>query len=145
MSDPSPPTGSCCVPNHTETPPEVTAAVAAIRRTRVAEGLLVIAVTVAAFGLVGATAWNTFRLRSLTQQNVKAQDFGLRAVECILDNLADHRWSNQQYHDALADFLHAQRTPHVPLPRLPTDAEFNEDCGPFNRGETSHGTTSTSR
>jgi hypothetical protein len=128
-----------------EQPPEVRRAVRAIAKTRVTEALFVVAVAVAALALIGTTAWNTYKVRTLTQQNVRAQDFGLRAVECILDNFADHRWSNQQYHDALADFLHAPRTPHVPLPRLPTQEEFNQDCGPFNRGETHYGTTTTGR
>jgi hypothetical protein len=147
MIDADPPTdaGNCCVPaNHAETPPEVTAAINAVRRQRIAEALLGIAVAVAALGLVGATAWNTYRLRTLTQQSNQAQNFGLKAVECILDNFSDHRWSNQEFHDSLADFLHAPKTPHVPLPRLPTEEEFAADCGPFNRGE-SAGVTTTSR
>lgn len=120
---------------HFDQPPEVQRAVAAVRRARVTEGLFVIAVTVAAFALVTTTAWNTFKVRSLTQQNVKAQDFGLKAVFCILDNFAEHRWSNQAFHDSLAAFFHAPTTPRVPLPNLPTDDQFTNDCAPFNHGK----------
>ena len=116
-------------------PPEVKAAVDAVARARTAEVLLVVIVCVGAIGLVATTAWNTYRLRALTQQNVKAQDFGLKAIDCILDNFAEHRWSNQAFHDRLGEFLHAPTTPRVPLPNLPTDADFAADCGPFNRGK----------
>jgi hypothetical protein len=134
------------LPNgHVEQPPEVRRAVAAIARTRVTEVLLVFVAVLVALGLVGTAAWNTFKVRSLTQQNVKAQDFGLKAIRCILDNFSDHRWSNQEFHDSLATFLHAPVTPHVPLPRLPSEAEFAEDCGAFNRGGTHDGATTTSR
>lgn len=116
----------------TEPSPDVQRAVAAVGRTRRAEALLVAVVCIGAIALVSTTAWNTYRLRQLTQQNVNSQHFGLQAVDCILDNLADHRWSNQVFHDNLADFFHAPTTPHVPLPLVPTDKQFADDCGPFN-------------
>ena len=115
-----------------EQPVEVTAAVNAVRRARRAEVLLVIVASIGAVALVATTAWNTYRLRSLTAQNVRAQNFGLEAVNCILDNLADHRWSNQVFHDNLAEFFHAPQTPHVPLPIVPSDKQFADDCAPFN-------------
>lgn len=115
-----------------ETPTEIRDAVHAVARARVAESLLVLVVCMAALALVGTTAWNTYRLRKFNQQQVQAQEFGLRAVECILDNFAEHRWSNQQFHDSLADFVKAPRTPHTPLPNLPTDEQFATDCAPFN-------------
>lgn len=128
-----------------EQPPEVTRALAAVNRTRVTEAMFILAVAVAALLLVSTTAWNTYKIRTLTAQNVKAQDFGLRAVECILDNLSEHRWSNQVFHDQLGDFLHAARTPHTPLPSLPSDEEFASDCAPFNKGKTVVSTSTTSR
>jgi len=115
-----------------DTPPEIRAAVTAVERARRAETWLVVVVAVVVLGVVGTTAWNTYRLRNLTHQNVKAQDFGLKAISCILDNFAEHRWSNQQFHDELGKFLHAPMTPHTPLPNLPTDEKFAEDCAPFN-------------
>lgn len=129
-------------PNGATAPsPEVKAAVEAVARARAAEALLVIIVCVGAIALVGTTAWNTYRLRQLTQNNVKAQQFGLEAVNCILDNLADHRWSNQAFHDSLGAFLHAPLTPHVPLPIVPSDKQFAADCAPFNlRTEQREGT-----
>jgi len=124
-----------------DTPPEVKAAVIATARARHVESLLAVAVAAVVLGVVGATAWNTYRLRTLTHQNVQAQNFGLQAVSCILDNLADHRWSNQVFHDNLAEFLHAPTTPHVPLVLVPSDAQFEKDCGPFNlRTEQREGT-----
>lgn len=132
------------LPNgHFEQPDEIQRAVQAVTKTRVTEALFVFVVAICALGLVGTTAWNTFRLRSLTQQNVKSQDFGLRAVECILDNLAEHRWSNQEFHDSLGDFFKAPRTPHTPLPNLPSDEEFAQDCGPFNKGKIAVSTSTT--
>jgi hypothetical protein len=116
----------------TASPPEIKAAIDAVARARIAEVLLVIIVCVGAAALVATTAWNTYRLRQLTQNNVKAQQFGLQAVRCILDNLADHRWSNQVFHDNLGAFLHAPLTPHVPLVIVPTDEQFAADCAPFN-------------
>lgn len=120
----------------TETPPEVQRALSAVTRQRQSEGALVILVAVLIVGLVAATAYNTYKMRSLTQRSVESQDFGLKAVECILDNFSEHRWSNQSFHDSLADFLHAARTPHTPLPNLPTDEQFNSDCAPFDAGRT---------
>jgi hypothetical protein len=103
--------------------------------------MLVLVAVMSGVGLVATTAWNTYRLRQLTQNNVKAQQFGLEAVNCILDNLADHRWSNQVFHDQLGAFLHAPLTPHVPLPVVPSDKQFAADCAPFNlRTEQREGT-----
>jgi hypothetical protein len=122
-------------------PVDVQVAVQAVNRARHFELLLVGVVCFGALGLTGATAYNTYRIKQITNTNKKAQDFGLRAVECILDNFADHRWSNQVFHDNLANFFHAPTTPHVPLPLVPTDAQFANDCAPFNlRTEQREGT-----
>jgi hypothetical protein len=126
-----------------EQPVEVTAAIKAVARARVAESLLVVAVCIAALALIGTTAWNTYRLQHFSRQQVEAQNFGLKAVSCILENFAEHRWSNQVFHDQLGTFLHAPLTPHTPLPNLPTDAQFAEDCGPFNKGKIVVSSTTT--
>ncbi len=118
------------------TPPDVTRALEAVRRTRVTEAALVFVVALSALALTGATAYNTYRVRQLLNQNQKSQDFGLKAVECILDNFAEHRWSNQAFHDSLAQYLKAPFTPHTPLPNLPTNEQFMADCDPFNRART---------
>jgi hypothetical protein len=126
-----------------EQPPEVRKEIQAVARARVTEAMLVIVVCVASLGLIATTAWNTYRLQNFSQQQVKAQDFGLRAINCILDNFAEHRWSNQAFHDSLGDFLKAPKTPHTPIPNLPSEGEFAHDCAPFNKGKTVVSTPTT--
>jgi hypothetical protein len=116
---------------HVEQPPEVKRAVAAIARTRVTEALFVFVAVLIALGLVGATAWNTFKVRSLTSQNVKAQDFGLKAIQCILANFAEHRYTNQALHDGIAAKLGIPPTVHTPLPARYSDEQFKKVCDPF--------------
>lgn len=76
----------------------------------------------------------------LNEQNVKllerqeqSNGFGVKAVQCVLDQFALHRITNQAVHDRLAAHDKVDPTPTTPLPPMPTDAEVAEDCAPFYR------------
>lgn len=138
------------------TPPEVSRAVDAVNRQRWTEGLLVVVVSILVVGLIATTAWNTYRLRYFSQrqareqvQQAKAQEFGLKAIQCILANFAEHRATNQDVHDAIAAKLGVAPTPHTPLPQRLTEEEFHAVCDPFGPAafkEDSHvATTTTTR
>lgn len=78
--------------------------------------------------------------RQLNQQNQQllrneqqSSEFGILAVRCVLDQFALHRITNQVVHDHVAAALHVNATPLSPLPPMPSDAQVNEDCGPFYR------------
>lgn len=67
----------------------------------------------------------------ILEQREQADAFGLKAVRCVLDQFALHRVTNQIVHDRMAGALRVDATPLSPLPPLPTDAQVEEDCGPF--------------
>jgi len=78
--------------------------------------------------------------KALGEQNVRllegraqSDQFGRQAVQCVLDQFALHRITNQEFHDGLAAALHVHATPISPLPPLPTDQQVTEDCAPFYR------------
>jgi cell division protein FtsL len=76
--------------------------------------------------------------RDLNQQNTRllqtqkeSSDFGLKAVQCILDQFALHRITNQTVHDHIAHALRTESTPISPLPPVPNEAEVAKACEPF--------------
>lgn len=128
-----------------EQPEDVRRALSAVAKARVTEALLVIVVCLASLGLIATTAWNTYRLQSFSQQQVRAQDFGLRAVDCILDNFAEHRWVNETYHREQAEKLGIPVPMHLPLPRRPSEKQLADDCRDFDEGRLGEIPTTTTR
>ncbi len=69
----------------------------------------------------------------LLQNRVQADQFGILAVRCVLDQFALHRNTNQIVHDHMAAALHVDATPATPLPPIPSDQQVMDDCSPFYR------------
>jgi hypothetical protein len=98
-------------------------------------GLILIVVIVVAVLRLQQYAQTNTRLGRQNAQLLKAQEanneFGIKAVECILANFAEHRYTNQEVHDGIAKALGIPMTPHTPLPQRFTPEEFTKVCGPF--------------
>lgn len=102
------------------------------------EVALVIIVCLVNLVFVAFVGWNTRQARELSKSNravldrvEQGNDVGIKAVQCVLDNFALHRNTNQDVHDAIAKALKVPPTPHTPLPDAPSDDKISADCAPF--------------
>lgn len=125
----------CCGDND-----KIDRAATALNRTRMIELALVAVTCIAALLALGFTVVNSNQTREISESNRQilerragAEDFGLSAIRCVLDQFALHRITNQEVHDHMAGVLHVDATPLSPLPPLPTDTQVRADCEPFYR------------
>jgi hypothetical protein len=69
-----------------------------------------------------------FNTSSNTQRNQLQQ-----AIQCVLDQFAEHRTTNQTVHDNIAKALGVPPTPPTPLPERATEGDIMKACTEFYR------------
>jgi hypothetical protein len=68
------------------------------------------------------------------QENVAGREQIQRAIQCVVDQFAEHRVTNQSVHDDIATALGIEPTPHNPLPPRATEEEIAKTCAEFYPG-----------
>jgi hypothetical protein len=54
------------------------------------------------------------------------------AIQCVIDQFAEHRITNQAVHDGIAKAMGVAPTPHTPLPERATEEQIMKVCAPFS-------------
>lgn len=75
---------------------------------------------------------NAIDTKDRTQSSVEDRRVLREAIQCVIDQFAEHRVTNQAVHDALADALGVPRTPPSPLPTRASAEDIMKVCAPFS-------------
>lgn len=88
---------------------------------------------------------NSGRVKQLVEAQVKGQQFGIDAVNCIRYLIIEHRFVNEEYHREQAVKFGLTPPPHPALGRRPTQDEIMQACKAFEGNPQPPQVSSTTR